>query len=352
MQKQSKRKMKALVVTNLGDPTGPLDGSVLTLSTQQLVPQLPSGHIRIRVIAASLNFADMLQVQGTYQEKPKLPFIPGSEVSGVVTELGPEVSTLKVGDEVAAVLWTGGAFAEECVATEAQAIRLPKGVDVAAAAGLPVAFGTAHLALTERAKLQAGQVLMVLGAGGGVGVAAVQIGKLLGAKVIAVARGKEKCAMLSQLGADLVVDSGIVSKPLRARIKSAAPQGVDVVLDTVGGAGFEQALKSVRWGAHVLIIGFASGDVPKVPANIALVKNLTVHGLYWGSYAQHAPRLLRKSLEDSVQWLAQSKVRVPVSHRYTLEQAPLAFEALQSRKVVGKLLLLPGGTPAKAHSRL
>jgi len=341
--------MRALQVVNLGDPTGDLDGRVLKLSSL-VVPPLPSTSVRVRVRASSLNFADLLQAQGLYQEKPPLPYTPGSEVSGVVTEIGDDVRTIKVGDEVAAVLWGGGGFAEECVVQESVTIRLPKGIDVAAAAGLPVAFGTAHTALIERARLQAGQVLLVLGAGGGVGVAAVQIGKLLGAKVIAVARGRDKTVMLDHLGADLVIDSGAVSKPLKQRIKSVAPQGVDVVLDTVGGAGFEQALRAVRWGAHVLIIGFASGDIPKLPANIALVKNLTVHGVYWGSYADKAPRVLRKSLEDCVQWLAQGKLRVPVSHRYALEQAPLAFGALRDRQALGKVLLLPNG--AKITSKL
>lgn len=341
-----RRKMRALQVVSLGDPCGPLDGSVLQLG-QDFAPVLASGDIRVRIEAASLNFADLLQAQGLYQEKPLLPYIPGSEVSGVVTETGNDVHNFKKGDQVTAVLWSGGGFAEECTVPACNAIRLPRGVDLAAAAGLPVAFGTAHTALIERARLQAGQVLLVLGAGGGVGVAAVQIGKMLGAKVIAVARGRDKMAMLDQLGADLAIDSGLASKPLKQRIKSIAPSGVDVVLDTVGGAGFDQALRAVRWGAQVLVIGFASGDVPQIPANIALVKNLTVHGVYWGSYASNAPRVMRKSLEDCVQWLAQGKIRVPVSHRFPLHEAPSAFAALRDRLAVGKVLLLPGST-AKA----
>lgn len=338
-------------MVNLGDPCGPLDGSVLKLG-QVFAPPLHPAAIRVRVRAASLNFADLLQAQGLYQEKPPLPFVPGSEVSGTVIETGDDVRDIKKGDEVAAVLWKGGAFAEECTVAASAAIRLPRGVDLAAAAGLPVAFGTAHTALIERARLQAGQVLLVLGAGGGVGVAAVQIGKMLGAKVVAVARGRQKMAVLDQLGADLTIDSGAGSKPLKQRIKSIAPSGVDVVLDTVGGAGFEQALRAVRWGAHVLVIGFASGDVPQIPANIALVKNLTVHGVYWGSYASKAPRVMRKSLEDCVQWLAQGKLRVPISHRFTLEEAPLAFKALRDRQAIGKVLLLPNKVSGKGLSKL
>mmetsp|Transcript_7032 Transcript_7032/g.13360 ORF Transcript_7032/g.13360 Transcript_7032/m.13360 type:complete len:358 (-) Transcript_7032:405-1478(-) len=355
--------MHALVCTRLGPPAG----AQLLVSTRtveegepgplQLVseypnPKLRPNEVRIRVAAASLNFADALQLQGSYQEKPRLPFIPGSEVSGVVTEVGAEVLHLKPGTAVCAP--SSGAFAQECVAAASQVLSLGPSQHLSLsqmqeAAGLPIAFGTAHVALQERAQLKGGEVVLILGAGGGVGVAAVQIAKRMGGRVVAVARGEAKCEVLRQIGADAVIDTALEpGVKLRDRIKQAAPDGVDVLFDNVGGEQYDESLKTLKWGARILVIGFASGKIPKIPANIALVKNLTVHGVYWGSYAKHRPKVLYSSLQLLSEWFRAGEIGVHVSHRFSFEQAPIAFQTLLSRQSIGKVLLIPSATQLRS----
>ncbi|KAK9818978.1 hypothetical protein WJX81_001512 [Elliptochloris bilobata] len=313
--------MKALICKQLGHPLATDDKKPLKLvqNHPQPSPSLPANGVRIRVTAAALNFSDALQIQGLYQDRPKLPFVPGSEVSGVVIEVGRDVRTVQVGDAVCAVM-RGGGFAEEVVVRDGAALKLPAGTDVAAAAGLPLAFGTSHVALAERANLQPGQTVLVLGAAGGVGIAAVQIAKVMGARVVAVCRGSAKAAALRALGADAVVDTAAAGKdvPLRQLIKAAAPQGIDVVYDPVGGVAFMESLKTINWGAQILIIGFASGTIPKISSNIALVKNATLHGVFWGSYMQHRPRVLRQSLEQLLAWLGEGRISIPIFHRRAL----------------------------------
>ncbi|BDA44288.1 Quinone oxidoreductase-like protein 2 [Coccomyxa sp. Obi] len=335
--------MRALVCKKLGDPlTIEADQSPLELVHDRPIPSVREREVKIQVVAASLNFADALQVQGQYQDKPPLPFIPGSEVSGLVAEVGSKVRSIKKGDHVCAVT-RGGAFAEEVVVPEGAVLKLPVGVDLVTAAGLPVAFGTSHVALKERANLQPGQTVLVLGAAGGVGIAAVQICKAMGAKVVAVCRGSSKAEALRRLGADAVIDtSQQPDTPLRNLIKKEAPKGIDVIYDPVGGTSFQEALKVAKWGAQILIIGFASGSIPKVAANIALVKNLTLHGVFWGSYMQHNPIVLQKSLQELVSWWAEKKISIPVSHRFPLEEYREAFKTLMHREAVGKVLILLG----------
>ncbi|KAL6780880.1 hypothetical protein ACKKBG_A08850 [Auxenochlorella protothecoides x Auxenochlorella symbiontica] len=335
--------MRAVVCTRLGDASKPFGSpdAPLALVDDQPRQQLPSKGVRIRVSAGALNFADALMVKGTYQEKPPLPFIPGSECSGTVIEVGSGVRSVAVGDKVCA-LTPSQALCEEAVADEASVVRLDPSTSEARleeAAGLPVTYGTAYLALVDRARLAPGQTLLVLGAGGGVGLAAVQLGRALGARVVAVARGPEKGVVLRAAGADAVIDSAAAGK-LRDAIKAAAPRGVDVVLDPVGGDHFFEAFKCVAWGAHMLVIGFAGG-VPKIPANIALVKNTTIHGIYWGSYQRKQPAVFRRSLDECAALFSQGKVSVHASHRFPLEQAPEAFAVLMNRGVIGKLLVLP-----------
>ncbi|CAI7876372.1 unnamed protein product [Closterium sp. NIES-53] len=341
-----------------------------------------SSSVLIRVAAASLNFADALQIMGQYQERPPVPFVPGAEVAGVVEEVGEGVGGFKRGDRVCAVVG-GGGFADLAVADEGSCFHIPPAVPFPAAAALPVAFGTAHLALTQRAHVGRGQVVLVLGAGGGVGVAAVQICKLLGATVIAVARGAEKASLLASLGADLVIDTAQHTQPNAIRdqtnqfLKQQSQQrsaggpggrpgggaggkggrggrgggGVDVLFDTVGGEQFKQGLRVMRWGGHVLVIGFASGTIPSIPANIALVKNLTIHGVYWGSYMQHDPAVLRASMHQLLAWLASGTISVHVSHSFTFNQVHQAIFTLLNRKAVGKVVLLPpSAAPAAGDS--
>ncbi|THG17394.1 hypothetical protein TEA_011899 [Camellia sinensis var. sinensis] len=269
--------MEALICEKLGDPTLPpssTQDSPLTLSTSHPIPKLNSPtSVRVRVKATSLNFANYLQILGKYQEKPPLPFIPGSDYSGVVESIGPNVSKFRIGDPVCS-LAALGSFAQFIVADETDLYRVPDGCDLVAAGALPVAYGTSHVALVHRAQLSTGQVLLVLGAAGGVGISAVQIGKICGAVVIAVARGGEKVQFLKSMGVDHVVDSnkGNVTESVKGFLKSRKLKGVDVLYDPVGGKLAKETMKLLNWGAQILVIGFASGDIPVIPANIALVK--------------------------------------------------------------------------------
>uniref|UniRef100_A0A7S0S512 Enoyl reductase (ER) domain-containing protein n=1 Tax=Chlamydomonas leiostraca TaxID=1034604 RepID=A0A7S0S512_9CHLO len=334
---------RALVCDKTGDPTLPVGSGVLRVANDYQCPTLKPGHVRVAVTAASVNYADPLRVKGEYQVKMPLPFVPGSEASGTVVECGKGVTRLSPGDKVV-LFQQGGAFAEETVVHEAAVWKVPDGVDLAVAAAVPVTYGTADLALRHRANTQPGQTVLVLGAGGGVGVAAVQIAKVIGAKVIAVTQGAQKCDFLRQQGADAVIDTSTMSKeqPLHKLIKAHAPKGVHVVIDPVGGVFFSEALKSVAWGAHIAVIGFAAGGIPKIPANILLVKNTTVHGLFWGSYMQHDPKILRSSMDDIMAWFAKGQLQPHVSHSFSLEEAPQAFKTMLERKMMGKILITPG----------
>ncbi|PNX93377.1 quinone oxidoreductase-like protein 2 [Trifolium pratense] len=219
---------------------------------------------------------------------------------------------------------------------------MPQGCDLVAAGALAVAFGTSHVALVHRAQLTSGQVLLVLGAAGGVGLAAVQIGKACGAVVIAVARGAEKVQLLKSLGVDHVVDLGNenVTESVKEFLKVRRLKGVDVLYDPVGGKLNKESLRLLKWGANILIIGFASGEVPVIPANIALVKNWTVHGLYWGSYKIHRPVVLEDSLKELLSWLTKGLISVHISHSYSLSEANLAFSAIRDRKAIGKVMIV------------
>lgn len=340
---EEQRTVKALVCEKLGNPAH-ADISVLKVSKVP-APYLPPNCVRIRVVAAGLNFADALQIQGQYQERPSLPFIPGSECSGIVTEVGRDVRSIKLGDRVVSVT-ENGAFAEEVVAPGLSTVKIPSSCDIEAAAGLPVAFGTAWMALRDRANVTPGQTVLILGAGGGVGLAAVQISKILGAKVIAVARGSSKMEALKAAGADVCVDmngrkaeelKGLMRKGMQGQTASK----VDVLFDPVGGPLFAEAFKMMAWGGHVLIVGFASGKVPSIPANIALVKSLTISGIYWGKTMKENPTAFRQSLEYVARWFAGGDIFVNVSHKYSLEEAREGFSVLMNREVIGKLLFCP-----------
>lgn len=328
----------------LGDPTLTSVSEVnspIELSTTHPIPELNSPTaVRVRVKATSLNYANYLQIMGKYQEKPPLPFIPGSDYSGVVESVGPNVSKFKIGDAVCSFAALGS-FAQFIVVDETELFRVPEGCDLIAAGALPVAFGTSHVALVHRAHLSVGQVLLVLGAAGGVGLAAVQIGKVCGAIVIAVARGDEKVHFLKSLGLDHVINLSTenVTQSVKEFLKARKLKGVDVLYDPVGGKLTKETMRLLNWGAHILVIGFASGDVPVIPANIALVKNWTVHGLYWGSYKIHRPAVLEESLRELLSWLARGVITIHMSHIYSLAEANLAFSAIKDRKVIGKVML-------------
>ncbi|KAJ6832450.1 quinone oxidoreductase-like protein 2-like protein [Iris pallida] len=347
--------MEALVCQKIGDPTLPLGGGSAPIAVDRSHPVPPLSSptsVRVRVAATSLNYANYLQVLGKYQEKPPLPFVPGSDYSGVVESVGDKVERFRVGDRVCSFAALGS-FAQLVVADEKDLFSVPDGCDLVAAGALPVAFGTSHVALVHRAQLKPGQVLLVLGAAGGVGLSAVQIGKVCGAVVIAVARGTEKLQFLQSLGVDHVVDlsNENILESVKRFLKAKGLKGVDVLYDPVGGKVMKDSMKLLNWGANILVIGFASGEVPVIPANIALVKNWTVHGLYWGSYKIHRPKVLEDSLKELLSWLAKGLIKIQISHAYSLYEANLAFAAIKERKVIGKVMLVIDSS-AGARSKL
>lgn len=298
------------------------------------------GEVAIEVAAAGVNFADLLMVAGKYQDRPIPPFTPGFEVAGRVSAVGPGVKRIKAGERVLAVLDRGG-FAEAAIAGEESVFVLPRAMDFVTAAGFAIAYGTAHGSLVWRAALKPGELLLVLGAAGGVGLTGVETGKALGARVIACAGGEEKLAIAKAHGADYLIDYR--RENLRARLREIAEGGgVDVVYDPVGGENFDIALRSVNWSGRLIVVGFAGGKVQQIPANILLVKNLSVHGLYWGSYRRQRPDLLAPAFREMFAWWEAGKLKPRISARYDLAEAKSALAELSGRKATGKIVLTTG----------
>lgn len=321
--------MKAVMCRQLGG----------TLTVEEVADPLPAaGEIAIRVEACGVNFADTLIVQGRYQVRPELPFIPGMEVAGRVAAVGPGVEGHAVGDAVIGLVGTGG-FAERVVCPAARAIPRPAGVASEVAAAIPVAYGTAHVALEHRAALRPGEALLVHGASGGVGLAAVEVGKAMGATVIATASSAEKLAIAREHGADHLVD--YARGPFRERVKEIAGGGADVIFDPVGGDVFDQSLRCIAWGGRLLTVGFAAGRIPQAPANILLVKNVSVVGIHWSSYRGRADGVLAASFARLFAWLREGRIRPLVSRRYPLHEAPAALAVLTERRAQGKIVVLP-----------
>lgn len=301
------------------------------------VPEPGACGVRIRVRAAGVNFADGLMVRGQYQERPPLPFTPGLEVAGEIDALGAGVRGLERGQRVLAVVSHGG-FAEQVVALNDDVVPLPDDMDWTTAAGFAIAYGTAHGALRWRAGLHAGETLLVHGAGSGVGLTAVECGKAIGATVIATARGEEKLAVARAHGADHVLESD--DPELAARVKALTQKlGADVVYDPVGGPLFDASLRAIAWEGRIVIVGFASGQVPQVPANILLVKNVAVLGFYWGSYRKHDPERLRAGFRELFAWHAQGRIRPNVSRVLPLRETAEAIRLLAGRRNTGKLVV-------------
>jgi len=299
------------------------------------VPEPGPGQVLLRIEACGLNFADLLMADGKYQDTPEPPFTLGMEVCGTVEAQGPGVSAPAIGIRVAVFGGSGG-LAEKGCFPAALCRPVPAAMPSPEAAGFQVAYGTSHLALDRRARLQPGETLLVLGAAGGVGLTAVEIGKLMGARVIAVARGAEKLEIARQAGADHLIEAGA---DLTAELRALG--GVDVVYDPVGGADVMAALRAVRPEGRVLTIGFASGDVPQIPANHLLVKNIDVMGFYWGGYLKFAPDALTDSLATLMGWYEAGRLRPHVSHVLPLSRAAEALELLRSRKSTGKVVVTP-----------
>lgn len=307
---------------------------------ENLAAPVPGGQeALIEVAACGLNFADILMRDGKYQERPGFPYTPGLEIAGTVVALGPDTPGPAVGSRVMAFVPSGG-LAERAVVAVNRLVPIPDAMPFDHAAAFPIAYGTSHLALSHKARLQPGETLLVLGAAGGVGLTAVEIAKRMGARVVACARGADKLAIAQAAGADAVIDS--TTPDLKAAFKALG--GVDVVYDAVGGAGFDAALSACRPEGRLLAIGFASGQVPQVPANLLLVKNLSVMGLYWGAYLNFAPKVLTDSLATLLGWYGLGGLRPHISHRLPFDQAPAALDLLRDRKSTGKVVVQIGAT--------
>ncbi len=324
--------MRAIVCTQWGPPED--------LALQDLPSPAPGpGQVRVKVHAAGVNFPDLLIVQKKYQLQPPLPFTPGAELAGVVDAVGEGVAYLQVGQAV--VGFSGlGAFAEEALVPAHQLMPLAPGLDPALAASFTLAYGTSWHALRDRAALQPGETLLVLGAAGGVGLAAVEIAKAIGAKVIAAASSDDKLAVCTAHGADAVINTS--TENLRERLKVLTEgRGVNVVYDAVGGTLAEPALRSMAWRGRYLVVGFASGEIPALPFNLLLLKGTSLVGVFWGEWLQREPQAWAAGLKELMGWLRGGQLRPLVSRRYALAEAPQALRDLAERRVVGKVVIEP-----------
>lgn len=307
-------------------------GGVPTL-VEAVAPEPGPGEALVRVAACGLNFADLLMIDGRYQERQALPFVPGLECAGTVIALGAGVGGPAVGSRVLG--FAPGSLTETLCVPARLLVRIPDSLDFVRAAGFPVAYGTSHLALAHRAQIRFGETLVVTGASGGVGLTAVELGARLGARVIAVARGAAKLAIARAAGAHEVIDSD--TPDLKTALRDLG--GCDVVYDTVGGSLFDPCLRALRPEGRYLAIGFASGTVPQIPANLLLVKNLTVIGLYWGGYLAFRPEVLTQSLATLLDWFAEGSLHPTVSHILSFDALPQGLDLLRTRAAMGKVVL-------------
>ena len=315
-------------------------GPTESLTLEEVPAPLPAkGQVVVQVAAAAVNFPDTLIIQNKYQFKPPLPFSPGGEVAGTVKLVGEGVTGLAPGDRVLAVSTWGG-YAEEVVVPAPNVTRLPDGVGFEEAAALTLAYGTTYHALKDRANLQPGETLLVLGAAGGTGLAAVEFGRLMGARVIAAASTDEKLAACRASGADECIN--YATEDLRERLKAiTGGKGVDVVYDPVGGAYTEPAVRSLAWKGRLLVIGFAAGDIPKIPLNLTLLKGASLVGVFYGAFVQAEPRSAAANLQEMLRLVASGELRPTVTERRPLAEAPQVLRAFMERRVVGKVVLLP-----------
>jgi NADPH2:quinone reductase len=323
--------MKAVVCSEWGGPEKLRIGELP-------LPEPKAGEVRLKVLAAGVNFPDALIIQKKYQVQPPLPFVPGTEVAGVVDAVGDGVS-LATGTRVVAFVGTGG-FAEYVCVNAAATIPLPAGVPDELAAGFTMTYATSHHALADRAQLKAGETLLVLGAGGGVGLAAVELGKLAGARVIAAASTDEKLAACHAAGADALINYSTLD--LRESVKTLTEgRGADVVYDPVGGGYTEPALRSLAWRGRLLVVGFANGEIPSIRINLLLLKEASLVGVYWGEFARREPNANARMIGELMGWLAQGRLKPRVSHVYALHETPRALDELLHRRAIGKLVIRP-----------
>jgi len=324
--------MKAVVCKTWGTPD--------TLEVIELPDLTPgAGEVAIAVKAAGVNFPDFLIIQNKYQFKPELPFTPGSELSGIVYAIGEDVKHIKTGDKVIAFIGQG-AFAQQVLAPANAVIPMPEGMDFDTAAAITLTYGTSHHAVVDRAQLKAGETMLVLGAAGGVGLAAIEIGKAIGAKVIAAASTDEKLDICRQHGADMTINYS--NTDLREAIKNATGgKGPDVIYDPVGGIYAEPAFRSIAWRGRYLVVGFANGEIPKLPLNLALLKGASLVGVFWGEFAKREPKANMAAMSEMIGWLREGKIKPHISARYALNETASALNDIAARKVTGKVVIQP-----------
>lgn len=335
--------MKAVLCKAWGPPE--------TLVVEDLPSPAPGkGQVLVAVRAAGVNFPDLLIIQNKYQLKPPLPFSPGNEIAGVVKRTGDGVHGFMPGDPVFALIGWGG-FAEEVVVEESRLAPMPAGVDHAVAASFGVAYATSYHALKDRARLAPRETLLVLGAAGGVGLAAVELGKLMGARVIAAASSDAKLAVCKAHGADAAIN--YETEDLREAIRALTDgKGVDVVYDPVGGKFAEPAVRGMAWKGRYLVVGFAAGDIPRIPLNLPLLKGASVVGVYWGEFSRREPQANAANLRELIGWLRAGKIRPLVSATYPLERAADALADMANRRVQGKAVLVTGGAPENRNENV
>ena len=302
-------------------------------------PQPREGQVLVEVRAASLNFPDALMVRGLYQVKPPLPFVPGAEIAGVVRQVGAGVEHPRVGDSVVGLCGHGG-FAELCAVDAARTLPLPPGIGFDVGAAFALTYGTALHALRDRAALQPGETLAVLGAAGGTGIAAIECGKALGARVVACASSAAKLELCRAHGADETLDYS--SEDLRARLDAiAGKRGIDVVFDAVGGPHTEPAFRATGWHGRLLVIGFAAGEIPRLPLNLALLRERSIVGVYWGDWTRHDPAGHARNMADLAGWLRDGTVKPAITERIGLAEVPAALARMAKRELLGKVVVLP-----------
>ncbi len=324
--------MRAIRCNQYGPPE-----SLEVVDLPELTPQ--AGEVVIDVKAASVNFPDVLIIENKYQVKPPLPFTPGSEVAGVVRAVGAGVTQFQPGARVVAFTGYGG-FAEQAVAPAAACVALAEGIDFSIAAAFTLAYGTSHHAVVDRGALKAGETMLVLGAAGGVGLAAVEIGKALGARVIAAASSAEKLAICVKHGADATINYS--TEDLRERIKAlTGGKGPDVIYDPVGGIYAEPAFRSIGWRGRYLVVGFANGEIPRLPLNLTLLKGASLVGVFWGDFAKREPQHNAAAFRQMTGWIGEGKLRPYVSAHYPLAETGRALREMAERRVVGKVVITP-----------
>ncbi|TMC18595.1 MAG: NADPH:quinone oxidoreductase family protein [Chloroflexi bacterium] len=323
--------MKAVLCKEYGPPE-----SLVLEDVEALKPGM--GQVVVGVKACGVNFPDTLIIQGKYQFKPPMPFAPGGEVAGIVKEVGEGIDSVKVGDRVIAFIGWGG-FAEEVLTDATRLIPIPAGMDFTTAAAFVMTYGTSHYALKDRAQLKPGETLLVLGAAGGVGLAAVEIGKVIGARVIAAASTDGKLEVCKEQGADEVIN--YVNEDLKVRVKElTGGDGVDVIYDPVGGDYSEAALRGIAWGGRHLVIGFTAGEIPRIPLNLPLLKGCSIMGVFWGSFMAREASHYQENIQELLSWFSAGKLKPHISATYPLEQAAEALNDVIGRKVKGKVVLL------------